>query len=75
MDSRSLELVSTGFVAQRVGVSPESIKRYDRDGKITPSIRILGTDRRVWPTSALPVLEREIEDLLRKSGRRGAHVA
>ncbi len=75
MDSRQLELVSTGYIAQRVGVTPECIKRYDRDGKITPSIRILGTDRRAWPMSALPVLEREIEDLLRKSGRRGAQVA
>ncbi len=75
MDRQSLELVSTGYIAQRVGVSPESIKRYDRDGKITPSIRILGSDRRAWPLSALPVLEREIEDLRRKSGRRGAQVA
>ena len=63
-------LISTGYLARRLGCSLTSIKAWERDGRIQPAIRILGSDRRVWPIGDLPRLEEQVDSLLRVSGRR-----
>ena len=66
------DLVSTGFVAARVGCSPSFLKDAEREGKLPPTRRLIGVGRewRAWPASALPDLERQVSELLRGNGRR-----
>ena len=66
-------LISTGYVARRLGCSLTAIKDWEREGRIQPAIRILGSDRRVWPISDLPQLEEQVASLLQRgNGRRGS---
>ena len=72
MDGDATPLVSTGYLAHRFGCSVSAIKGWERDGRIKPALRVLGSDRRVWPIGDLPRLEEQIDSLLRGGRRRRA---
>lgn len=64
------ELIGTGHLARRLGCSPSAIKKWERQGRLVPAIRVLGSDRRVWRADDLATLEGQVERLMRDSGRR-----
>lgn len=63
------QLVSTGHVAATCGVSRSAVKGWEARGQIKPAIRVLGSDRRVWPASDMEVLKRQIAELKRGQRR------
>ena len=65
-----LQLISTGFIARRCGVSTEAVKLWDRRGLIVPALKIEGTGRRVWRAEDLPLLETQINARMDASGKR-----
>jgi hypothetical protein len=67
MASQPLELISSGGLAKRFGVSLELIQKLDRAGKIVPSLTIEGSGRRAWRGEDLPTIARQLAE--RKAGR------
>ena len=67
-----IDLVSTGFVAARVGCSRSFLKDAEQESKLPPTRRLIGVGRewRAWPLSDLPQIEERVTDLLRGNGRR-----
>ncbi len=63
------QLISSGGIAARFGVSRESIKSWERAGVIVPALRVEGSDRRVWHASDLPTLEAQISARMKAAGR------
>ncbi len=59
-------LISSGELARRLSRSLSGVKKLEREGRIPPSIVILGSGRKVWPLRDLPA----IEDALKNSRRR-----
>ncbi len=57
-------LISSGGLAARLGVSLASVKSWEAMGKIAPALRIEGSGRRAWRVSDLPLIERQVSDLL-----------
>ena len=68
-------LLSTGYLAHRFGCSMSAVKDWEREGRIAPALRVLGSDRRVWRSRDLPLLEEQIAQLLRGNGRRRVRAA
>ena len=46
-------LVSTGGVARRLGVSPSTVRNYERAGLIPESMTLEGSGRKAWRESDL----------------------
>ena len=46
-------LVSTGGVARRLGVSPSTVRNYERDGRIPEAMTLEGSGRKAWRESDL----------------------
>jgi len=63
------DLISTGELAARVGRSPSTIKFLESRGVITPGIRVIGSNRRVWPSSQVELVK---EQLKAHSGNRSS---
>ncbi|MDP9470209.1 MAG: hypothetical protein M3Q71_06010 [Chloroflexota bacterium] len=57
-------LISSGGLAAHLGVSLSSIKAWEAAGRIAPALRISGSGRRAWRVTDLPVLERQVSELL-----------
>jgi DNA-binding transcriptional MerR regulator len=55
-------LISTGGVAQRLGVPTSTLKFWERRGEIPASSRVEGSDRRVWRESQLPQIAKRVEE-------------
>ncbi|MDP9473773.1 MAG: hypothetical protein M3Q71_24450 [Chloroflexota bacterium] len=58
------ELISSGGLVSRFGVSLSTIKSWEAAGKIAPAIRVAGSGRRAWRVSDLPLIERQVSELL-----------
>lgn len=69
MDTETAELISTGGLARRFGVSVQAVKKWDRGGRILPALRIDHSGRRVWRTEDLPTLDQQVAELRRANGR------
>jgi hypothetical protein len=63
------QLISSGGVASRFGVSREAVKTWERAGVIVPALRVEGSNRRVWQASDLPILEAQISARMNAAGR------
>ena len=70
MTNQAAELIGSGDLARTLGVPHSTVKRWDERGKLVPALRVSGSNRRAWPASALPELERQVSELLRGTGRR-----
>ncbi len=70
MDAPETDLVSTGHLARRFGCSMSAVKKWEREGRLVPATRVLGSDRRVWRVSDLATLEEQVGQLLRVNGHR-----
>ncbi len=57
-------LISSGGLATHLGVSLASVKSWEATGKIAPALRIEGSGRRAWRVSDLPLIERQVSELL-----------
>jgi len=55
-------LISTGGVAQRLGVPESTLKWWERRGEIPAAARVEGSDRRVWRESDLALIAKRIEE-------------
>lgn len=69
MVAETAELISTGGLALRFGVSVQAVKKWDRDGRILPALRIDHSGRRVWRIEDLPTLDQQVAELRRVNGR------
>lgn len=54
-------LISTGGVAQRLGVPMSTLRFWERRGEIPASSRIEGSGRRVWRESQLELIAKRAE--------------
>ncbi len=63
-------LISSGGLATHLGVSLASVKSWEATGKIAPALRIEGSGRRAWRVSDLPLIERQVSELLGDRRRR-----
>jgi len=63
-----MELLSTGELERRLGVSKTYVRRLAREGTIPQPIIITGNGRMVWPEREWPVIEKAFRD--RQDGRR-----
>jgi len=63
-------LLSTGAAAERIGVPVSTLQAWDRLGLVTPPIRVIGRDIRVWPEGDLPALARVAADQKAKQANR-----
>ncbi len=63
-------LISSGGLAARLEVSLASVKAWEAAGKIAPALRIEGSGRRAWRVSDLPLIERQVSELLGDRRRR-----
>ena len=54
------ELISTGELAARLGRAPSTIKFLEARGVITPSIRVIGSNRRVWPSAQTETIRAQL---------------
>ncbi len=75
MVTDTAELISTGGLAKRFGVSVEAVKKWDRAGRILPALRIDHSGRRVWRIEDLPTLDQQVAELRRANGRTSEQVA
>jgi DNA-binding transcriptional MerR regulator len=55
------ELVSVGGVAQRAGCSPSNIVRLERLQAIPKSLRVSGSNRRVWRIDDVRLIEEVVK--------------
>jgi len=53
-------LISTGALATITGKHPSTIKYLEARGVITPGIRVLGSNRRVWPASQIETIKAQL---------------
>lgn len=60
MVSTAEELLSVGGLAARLGRSPSTVKFWERTGVIPASLRVSGDNRRVWRSSDVALIERQI---------------
>ena len=67
------DLLSSGAVARRLGLSLSGLRKLERRGAVPPSLRMAGLGRtwRVWPAADLAEIERAVEQY-RGNGRRTA---
>jgi DNA-binding transcriptional MerR regulator len=66
MAERTEQLLGTGEIAARFGLSISTTKRLDRLGVLPTARRIAG--RRIWSMDDIPVIEERLE--ARRNGRR-----
>ena len=65
------QLVTAGVVADRLGISLSGLKKWEAVGAISPPMRVLGSNDRVWKASDIPHLEQQAaEHRARIHGRR-----
>ena len=64
MDHAGADLVSSGFVARMTGLPLSTLKHWDRSGKVVPSLRLAGSNRRAWRVSDLPQLQEQVSEML-----------
>ena len=55
-------LISTGGVAQRLGVPTSTLKFWERRGEIPAASRIEGSDRRVWRERDLEQIAKRVQE-------------
>ncbi len=71
MDHADGDLVSTGYVARLTGLPLSTLKHWDRSGKVIPSLRLAGSNRRAWRVSDLPQLQEQVSEMLAAGRQRG----
>ena len=53
-------LISTGALATLTGKNPSTIKYLEARGIIAPGIRVVGSNRRVWPSSQVELIREQL---------------
>lgn len=67
------ELLGPGELGSRIGYSVSGVKKLERLGVIPPASRMVGSNRRVWKGSDLPVIQERIKE--RRASRSSGVVA
>ncbi len=73
MEQQERGHLSVGGVADRLGVSPSAVRKYERQGIIPPAERLEGNDRRIWPAGDVGVMQARIAE--RRAARTKATAA
>ena len=50
------QLLSTGGAARTLGISVSLLMKYEREGKIPPAMRLVGSDRRVYAANDIEAI-------------------
>jgi len=50
------QLFSTGEAARRLGISQSLLLRYEKEGRIPPAHRVIGSDRRLYSAEDLETI-------------------
>lgn len=53
---------STKAVADHLGISPSSLKKYRRLGLVPPGLRVVGSDALIWRAEELPLMKQRVAE-------------
>ncbi len=61
MSEPATEYLGIGDVAERLGVSPSGVRRWERIGWIPPATRVAGSGRRLYRPSDIQEIRERVE--------------
>jgi len=61
--------LSTGGLAERLGISHTRIRQLEREGTIPPAQRLMPSDRRMWPVEDVPAIAERLRERRASRGK------